>query len=170
MTKASPSRCWGKSSSPLQTWSKASAWQSLRGSARSQAPWKVMLFQYLHSKVSLSVGTESSSPAIYFCQGLLLGGGEALEDTSLAMMIPSKSHSLPQYQGLPQLLADSHVCWSTQLPSRVLYPRETEQGQGIFSTASNKASLFHCCPVALISYSWSLTAQLSSWQQHEIMS
>jgi hypothetical protein len=109
---------------------KASAWQSLRASARSPAPWKVMLFTYLHSKVSLSVGTESSSAAIYFCQGLLLGGGGALEVISLAMTIRSKSHTLLQYQGLPQLLADSHVCWSTQLPSRVLYPRETQQGAG----------------------------------------
>ena len=111
-----------------------SLWEEVQG---LRPTWKVMPFQYLHSKVSLFVGTESSLLPIYFCQGLLLGGGEALEDTSLAMMIPSKSHSLPQYQGLPQLLADSHVCWSTQLPSRVLYPRETEQGQGIFSTARN---------------------------------
>ena len=56
VTKASPSRCWAKSSSPLQTLCKASAWQSLRASARSPAPWKVMLFTYLHSKVSLVCG------------------------------------------------------------------------------------------------------------------
>lgn len=70
----------------------------------SKAPWKVMLFTYLHSKISLSVGTESSSAAVYFCQGLLLGGGEALKDTSLAMTISSKSHS-PPIPGAPSTVS-----------------------------------------------------------------